>query len=117
MAQTTSMTRRRPTASFAFAVPLMPMVRLRLRAEQGGRRAHRIFFQLSACGQLVENRETWPARHSRRFAAKFCHWLQCLIVIREFETGDFEILWRMDQECFPPGIAYSKQELRAYIRH
>ncbi|HZQ95710.1 MAG TPA: N-acetyltransferase [Candidatus Sulfotelmatobacter sp.] len=38
-------------------------------------------------------------------------------MIREFEPGDFEILWRMDQECFPPGIAYSKQELRAYIRH
>jgi len=27
------------------------------------------------------------------------------------------VLWRMDQECFPPGIAYSKLELRAYMRH
>jgi [ribosomal protein S18]-alanine N-acetyltransferase len=38
-------------------------------------------------------------------------------VIREFKPDDFETLWRLDQECFPPGIAYSKQELRAYIRH
>jgi len=38
-------------------------------------------------------------------------------VIREFKTDDFETLWRMDQECFPPGIAYSKQELKSYVRH
>lgn len=38
-----------------------------------------------------------------------------VIVIRDFQPEDFEALWRMDQECFPPGIAYSKQELRAYI--
>ena len=30
---------------------------------------------------------------------------------------DFDVLWRMDQECFPPGIAYSKPELKAYVRH
>jgi ribosomal-protein-alanine N-acetyltransferase len=38
-------------------------------------------------------------------------------VIRDFKTDDFETLWRMDQECFPPGIAYSKQELKSYVRH
>ncbi len=38
------------------------------------------------------------------------------IVIRDFNPADFETLWRMDQECFPPGIAYSKQELKSYIR-
>ena len=37
-------------------------------------------------------------------------------VIREFKPEDFETLWRMDQECFPPGISYSKQELKAYTR-
>jgi ribosomal-protein-alanine N-acetyltransferase len=37
-------------------------------------------------------------------------------VIRDFRPEDFEILWRIDQECFPPGIAYSKEELKAYIR-
>lgn len=38
-------------------------------------------------------------------------------MIREFNADDFETLWRIDQECFAPGIAYSKPELRAYIRH
>lgn len=38
-------------------------------------------------------------------------------IVRDFKPDDFELLWRMDQECFAPGIAYSKQELRAYIRN
>jgi len=37
--------------------------------------------------------------------------------IRDFRPDDFETLWRMDQECFPPGIAYSRAELKAYVRH
>ena len=36
--------------------------------------------------------------------------------IRDFKPEDFEALWRMDQECFPPGIAYSRQELKIYMR-
>jgi [ribosomal protein S18]-alanine N-acetyltransferase len=36
--------------------------------------------------------------------------------IRDYRPEDFEVLWRMDQECFPPGIAYSRPELKAYIR-
>jgi ribosomal-protein-alanine N-acetyltransferase len=36
--------------------------------------------------------------------------------IRDFKPEDFETLWRMDQECFPAGISYSKQELKYYIR-
>lgn len=38
-------------------------------------------------------------------------------MVRDYKPEDFESLWRMDQECFPPGIAYSKQELRAFIRN
>jgi [ribosomal protein S18]-alanine N-acetyltransferase len=36
--------------------------------------------------------------------------------IRDFKPDDFELLWRMDQECFPPGISYSRQELKTYMR-
>jgi [ribosomal protein S18]-alanine N-acetyltransferase len=36
--------------------------------------------------------------------------------IREFRWEDFERLWRLDQECFPPGIAYSRFELGLYIK-
>jgi [ribosomal protein S18]-alanine N-acetyltransferase len=39
------------------------------------------------------------------------------IVVRDYKPEDFESLWRMDQECFPRGISYSKQELRAFMRH
>jgi [ribosomal protein S18]-alanine N-acetyltransferase len=36
--------------------------------------------------------------------------------VRDFEPADFEALWRIDQGCFPPGIAYSRVELRFYMR-
>jgi [ribosomal protein S18]-alanine N-acetyltransferase len=36
--------------------------------------------------------------------------------LRDFRREDFESLWRIDQECFAPGIAYSRSELAAYIR-
>ena len=38
-------------------------------------------------------------------------------VIRNFRPDDFESLWRLDQDCFSPGIAYSRVELKTYIRH
>ncbi len=37
--------------------------------------------------------------------------------LRDFQSEDFESLWRMDQECFPPGISYSKEELKAYMMY
>lgn len=36
--------------------------------------------------------------------------------IRAFDPQDFDRLWQIDQECFPPGISYSRQELKTYIR-
>jgi [ribosomal protein S18]-alanine N-acetyltransferase len=38
-------------------------------------------------------------------------------VIRDFQLKDFETLWLLDQDCFSPGIAYSRQELKTYVRH
>ena len=37
-------------------------------------------------------------------------------VIRDFRPEDLETLWRIDQECFAAGIAYSRQELKIYVR-
>lgn len=37
-------------------------------------------------------------------------------VLRDFRTEDFEVLWSIDQKCFPPGIAYPRRELAAYIQ-
>lgn len=38
-------------------------------------------------------------------------------VIRDFQNEDFELLWRLDQACFSPGIAYSREELKSYMQH
>jgi ribosomal-protein-alanine N-acetyltransferase len=36
--------------------------------------------------------------------------------VRDFQPEDFDTLWRIDQECFPPGISYSRKELWFYMR-
>ncbi len=36
--------------------------------------------------------------------------------LRDYRPEDFNELWRLDQECFPPNIAYSRFELMTYIR-
>ena len=36
--------------------------------------------------------------------------------IREYRPADFEGLWHLDQECFAPGIAYSRFDLMEFIR-
>jgi ribosomal-protein-alanine N-acetyltransferase len=38
------------------------------------------------------------------------------LVIRDFQALDFDTLWRIDQTCFAPGIAYTREELRFYMR-
>ena len=36
-------------------------------------------------------------------------------VLRPYEVRDFTALQRLDQACFPPGIAYSKTALRYFL--
>ena len=36
--------------------------------------------------------------------------------IRDFRKDYFEQLWAIDQECFPPGISYTRIELAFYMR-
>ena len=36
--------------------------------------------------------------------------------IRQFATADFDTLWRIDQACFDPQLAYSQPELAFYMR-
>ncbi len=35
--------------------------------------------------------------------------------LRPYDKKDFEHLYKLDQQCFPPGIAYSRAELSSYI--
>lgn len=39
-----------------------------------------------------------------------------LVRVREFEASDFEAAYRLDQTCYPPGIAYSRFALREFFR-
>ena len=36
--------------------------------------------------------------------------------LRDHRSEDFETLWQLDQECFPPELAYSRTELAGYIQ-
>ena len=36
--------------------------------------------------------------------------------LRNFRREDFDTLWKLDQECFPEGIAYTRFELAAYMK-
>ena len=38
------------------------------------------------------------------------------ISLRPYTPEDFEALYEIDQACYAPGIAYSRPELRAYLR-
>ena len=35
--------------------------------------------------------------------------------LRDYQHGDFEELYRIDIDCFQPGIAYSRGELQSYV--
>ncbi len=36
--------------------------------------------------------------------------------MRDFRHEEFETLWRIDQQCFAPGISYSRLELATYLQ-
>jgi [ribosomal protein S18]-alanine N-acetyltransferase len=36
--------------------------------------------------------------------------------LRDFRHQEFETLWRIDQQCFAPGISYSRLELATYLQ-
>lgn len=37
------------------------------------------------------------------------------VTIRRYRSGDFDTLYKIDQICFPRGIAYGRRELRFYL--
>ena len=37
------------------------------------------------------------------------------MLFRDYRRSDLESLWEIDRECFPPGISYSRSELRAFL--
>lgn len=93
------------------------MVRPRLRFGQVDNRPNIDFFWGATglgCGKPAAFGGS-PAEAAARGPARYNGGVAFLI--REFQAEDFETLWRMDQECFPPGIAYSRRELKEYVGH
>ena len=39
-----------------------------------------------------------------------------MFLLRDYRLGDFEELYRIDTDCFDPGIAYSRGELQSYVQ-
>ena len=37
------------------------------------------------------------------------------VAIRQYEARDFAALYKLDQACFPPGVAYSKWSLQYFL--
>lgn len=37
--------------------------------------------------------------------------------LRPFRPSDFQTLYEIDRSCFPPGISYSRQELKRFLSH
>ena len=38
-----------------------------------------------------------------------------MTLIRDYRTGDLDVLWDIDQVCFEPGVAYTRVELRFHV--
>jgi ribosomal-protein-alanine N-acetyltransferase len=38
------------------------------------------------------------------------------ILLRPYHPSDLDTLYRIDQACFPPGIAYGRLEMKFYLR-
>jgi ribosomal-protein-alanine N-acetyltransferase len=66
----------------------------------------------------VENRRNERSQSATEPAADISYHYNCRVpfVIRDFDPADFDTLWDIDQACFPPGISYSRTELKVYMR-
>lgn len=43
------------------------------------------------------------------------HTLGARFSIRDYRPADFDVLWEIDQHCFPEGISYSRLELNGFL--
>ena len=37
------------------------------------------------------------------------------VQLRDYTPNDFDLIWKLDQICFPEGIAYSRDEMRMFL--
>jgi ribosomal-protein-alanine N-acetyltransferase len=86
---------------------------LRLRMQSGNTVTNLPTAPTRVAGQLQTQSE-WHATRDRLLAPIYNSPVE--YSLRDFHNPDFETLWRIDQQCFAPGISYSQPELAAYIR-
>ena len=48
--------------------------------------------------------------------ARLSRYNRSVFLLRDYQHGDFEELYRIDTDCFPSGIAYSRGELQSYVQ-
>src|SRR5262245_50965900 len=77
----------------------------------------RLLKELAACGSkprlaelLADRRKIFSAKAME--AHRICG---VSVTIRQYEPHDFTTIFKLDQSCFPPGIAYSKTMLKYYL--
>jgi len=69
----------------------------------------------------MQLRKRWKKKKRHRRLATLCRYNPATMAavsfrIRQFEKADFDTLWRIDQDCFDPQLAYSRPEMAFYIR-
>ena len=68
-------------------------------------------------GRTRERRSCNPARREFPVFVGACRYNGGVSFrTRDFRRADFETLWRIDQACFDPQLAYSRLELAFYMR-
>ena len=65
---------------------------------------------------MEERKKNEPSglRPARRFFSRYND--DVPFQIRPFKKADFDTLWRIDQACFDPQMAYSRAEMAYYLR-
>src|SRR5216683_8433975 len=68
----------------------------------------------------MQLRKRWKKKKRHRRLATLCRYNPATMAavsfrIRQFENADFDTLWRIDQDCFDPQLAYSRPEMAFYM--
>src|SRR5262249_28929054 len=80
-------------------------------ADSDARRDSRLRAPASRARHLCRLR---PAEAHRLVSRRADTSVEC--TLRDYRASDFETLWKIDQACFAPDLAYSRSELGGYIR-
>jgi ribosomal-protein-alanine N-acetyltransferase len=89
-------------------------------SREGANGSHRHLLQKPSNSRLarqakLSRNSRRPARNSFPNGAKPHRICRVAATIRQYDPHDLAALFKLDQSCFPPGIAYSKTMLRYFL--